>query len=80
MNEELTHIAVELDRYYARTSPQLRRLNQVCDRLSSARSALDDAVIREHEAGCAHIYYPGGENWDVPHRCSTSGHGRWPNG
>jgi hypothetical protein len=78
--DELVRLTVELNEYYPRASPQVRRLSQTCDRLNAARSSLDDAVSREHEAGCAHIYYPGGERWDVPHRCDTSGHERWPNG
>lgn len=71
LQTELIHLLVEVNRAYPLGSPQVRRLNQTCDRLSGARSALDDAVFREHEEACAHIYYPAGEHWEVPHRCET---------
>lgn len=71
LHDELTHLTVELNRDYPRTSPQLRRLGQTCDRLSAARSSLDDALYREHDEACAHVYYPAGEHWELPHVCET---------
>lgn len=78
LHVELQTLSVEVSRAYPVNSVQVRRLSSTCDRLNAARSALDDAVIREHEQGCAHVYYPGREEYELPHRCGTSGRGRGP--
>lgn len=72
LHAELQALHVEVSRAYPVNSTQVRRLNSTCDRLNAARSALDDAVYREHDGACAHIYYPAGERWNVPHACETS--------
>jgi hypothetical protein len=71
LHEELQTLLVEASQVYPLSSPQVRRLSSTCDRLSAARSSLDDAVYREHGEACAHVYYPAGERWDVPHDCET---------
>lgn len=71
LQTRLTHLLVEASRSYPIGSPQVRRLSQACDRLSAARSSLDDALYREHDEACAHVYYPAGEAWSVPHVCET---------
>jgi len=80
LSGELTTLLVETNQHYPVGSPQVQRLKQVVDRLAKARSSLDDAVYREHDDACAHIYYPltedegrGSEHLvALPHRCGTS--------
>lgn len=71
LHAELQTLSVEASRAYPLNSVQVRRLGSACDRLNATRSALDDAVFREHDEACAHVYYPAGEHHEVPHRCET---------
>ncbi|MET9053265.1 hypothetical protein ABZW50_19185 [Streptomyces bacillaris] len=65
ISRELTPLTVQVANAYPKSGPDstpVRHLQQALDALNKARSALDDALLREHpQEGKPAMYYPPAE-------------------
>lgn len=68
IHSELQTLSCEIGNAYGSSSRETEAFDRTLRGLARLRSTLDDAVFREHDAACAHIYYPAGDV-ELPHRC-----------